>query len=139
MNAADGMSRWAYAARLPDDTNFHGWDPDLEGVTQWEASQREKEQQLIAAMQYPRKILEVRAPKARPSPQDMQEQRERNYFLLQVNRLHNSVHFECSTLPDDPAVDAMQSGSDHCEHCCPFPPCFSQVSMSLEEDCSFEA
>ena len=47
-DVADGMSRWAYPAGLADDTNFHGSDADLEGVTQWEASEREKEQQHIA-------------------------------------------------------------------------------------------
>ena len=135
-DAADGMSRWAYPAGLADDMNFHGSDADLEKVTPWEASEREKEQQLIAANQYPRKILEVRTPKGRPSPQDMQEC---DYLLLQVNRLHSSVHYDSSSLPDDPAVDAVQSVSDHCEPCCPFPPCFSQVSMSLEEDSSSEA
>ena len=36
-------------------------------------------------------------------------------------------------------MDAVQSVSDHCEHCCPFRPCFSQMSMSLEEDSSPEA
>ena len=65
-DAADGMSRSDYPARSRDDTNFHGWDADLEGVTQWEASERKKEQQLIAANQYPRKILEMRA--ATPIP-----------------------------------------------------------------------
>ena len=138
-DAANEMSRWAYPVGLADDTNFHGSDADLEGVTQWEASGREKEQQLIAANQHPRKILEVRAPKGRPSPQDMQEQRERSYLLLQVNRLHNSVHYDSSSLPDHPAVDAVERVSDHCEPCCPFPSCFSQVSMSLDEDCSSEA
>ena len=69
----------------------------------------------------------------------MQEQRERDYLLLQLSRLHNSVHYDGSSLVDDPAVDAVQSMSDHCEHCCPFPPCFSQVSMSFEEDSSSEA
>ena len=93
-DAADGMSRWAYPAVLAHDTNFHGSDADLEGVTQWEASEREKEQQLIAANQYPRKVLEVRAPKGRPSPQDMQDQQERDHLLLQVNRLHNSVYYD---------------------------------------------
>ena len=111
----------------------------MEWVTQWEASEREKEQQLIAANQYPRKVLEVKAPKARPSPHHMQEQRECNHLLLQVNRLHNSVHYDSSLLLSNPAVDAVQSVSDHCEHCCHFPPCFSQVSMSLEEDSSSEA
>ena len=38
--------------------------------------------------QYPRKILEVRSPKGHPSLQDMQEHRERDSLLLQVNRLH---------------------------------------------------
>ena len=127
------MSRWAYAAGLADDTNFHGSDADLE------ACERGKEQQLIAANQYPRKVLEVRAPKERPSPQDMQEQRERSYLLLHLNRLHNSAHCDSSSLPDDPAVDAVNSVSDRCEHSCPFPPCFSKVSMSLEEDSSSEA
>ena len=60
-------------------------------------------------------------------------------MLLQVNGLHNSVHYDSSSLQDDPAVDAVQSVSDHCEPCCPFPPCFSQVSVSLEEDSSSEA
>ena len=69
----------------------------------------------------------------------MQEQRERDYLLLQVNRLHNSVHCDSRSLLDDPAVDAVQSVSDHCEYCCLFPPCFSHVSMSLEEDSSSEA
>ena len=69
----------------------------------------------------------------------MQEQRERDYLLLQVNRLHNSVHYHSSPLPDDPAVDAVQSVSDHCEHCCPFPPCFCQLSMSPDEDSLSEA
>ena len=69
----------------------------------------------------------------------MQEQQERDYLLLQVNRLHNSVHYDSRLLPDDPAVDAVQSVSDHCEHSCPLPPCFSQVSMSLDEDSSSEA
>ena len=69
----------------------------------------------------------------------MQEQRERDSLLLQVNRLHKVVHYESSSLLDDPAVDAVQSVSDHCERCCPFPPCFSQVTMSLEEDSSSEA
>ena len=103
-DAADGMSRWAYPAGLAEDMNFHGLDADLEGVTQWGASEHEEEQQLIAANQYPRKVLEVRAPKGRPSPQDMQEQRERDYLLLQVNSLHNSVHYDSGSLPDDPAV-----------------------------------
>ena len=138
-DATDRMSHWAYPAGLVDDTNFHGWDADLEGVTQWEASEREKQQQLIAANQYPRKILEARAPKGRPSPQDIQEQRERDFLLLQVNRLHNSVYYDSSSLPDEPAVDAVQSVCDHYEHCCPFPPCFSQVSMGLKEDNSSEA
>ena len=119
-DAADGMSRWAYPAGSAAGKNFHGSDADLEGVTQWEASERKEEQQLIAANQYPRKVLEVRAPKGRPSPQDMQEQRERDYLLLQVNRLHNSVHYVSSSLPDDPVVDAVQSVSDQCEPCCPF-------------------
>ena len=91
-HAADGMSRGAFPARLADDENFHGSDADLEGVTQWDASEQKKEQQLITANHYPRKDLEVRAPKVRPSPQAMQEQRECDYLLLQVNRLHNSVH-----------------------------------------------
>ena len=60
-------------------------------------------------------------------------------MLLQVNRLHNSVHSDGPSLPDDPTVDAVQSASDHCEYCRPFPPCFSQVSMSLEEDSPCEA
>ena len=101
-DAADGMSRWAWPAGLAYDTNFHCSDADLEGVTQWDASEREKEQHLIAKIQYPRKALEVRAPKGRPSPQDMQEQRERDHLLLQVNRLHNSVHYDSSLLPDTP-------------------------------------
>ena len=136
--AADETSRWAYPARLADDTNPHGSDADLEGVTQWEASDREKEQQLIAANQYPRKILEVRAPKGRSSPQDMQEQRECDYVLLQVNRLHNSVHYDSSSLPDNPAVNGVESASDQYEPCCSFPPCFSEVRMSLEKDSSSE-
>ena len=41
-DAADGMSRWAYPAGLADDRNFHGSHADLEGVTQWEASEREE-------------------------------------------------------------------------------------------------
>ena len=138
-DAADRISRWAYPAGSSDDTNFHGSDSDLELVTQWQASEREKEQQLIAANQYPRKILEVRAPKGRPSPQDMQDQRERDRLLLQVNRLHNSVHYDSSSLTDDPAVDAPRGVSDHREPCFPFPPCFSQVSMSFQEDFSSEA
>ena len=138
-DAADGMSGWAYFAGLADDTNFHGSNADLKGVTQWEASERKKEQELIAANQYPRKVLEVRAPTGCPSPQDMQEQRERSYVLLQANSLHHSVHYDSSLFPDDPAVNAVQSASDHCKTCCPFPPCFSQVSMSLEEDSSSEA
>ena len=77
-NAADGMSRWAYPAGLADNTTFRRSDADLEGVTQWEASEREKKQQRITANQYPRKILEVRAPKGCLSPQDMQEQQERD-------------------------------------------------------------
>ena len=81
----------------------------------------------------------MRAPKGRPSPQNMQQQQERDCLLLQVNRLHNSVHYDSSSLPDDPAVVTVQSVSAHCEHCCPFPPCFSQVSMSLEEDSTSEA
>ena len=81
----------------------------------------------------------MRATKGRPSPPDIQEQRERDYLLLQVNRVDNSVHYDSSSLPDDPAVDAVQSVSDHSEHCCPFPPCFWQVTMSLEEDSSSEA
>ena len=101
-DSADGMSRWAWPAGLAYDTNFHGSDADLEGVTQWDASEREEDQQLIATNQYPRKILEERAPKGRPSPQDMQDQRERNYLLLQVNRLHNSVHYDSSLLPNNP-------------------------------------
>ena len=40
-DAADGMSRWAYRAVSADDTNFHGSDANLEGVTQWEASEHE--------------------------------------------------------------------------------------------------
>ena len=83
--------------------------------------------------------MEVRVSKVHPSTQDTQEQQKRNYLLLQVNRLHYSVHYDSSLLPDDPAVDAVQSVSDHCEHCCPFPPCFRQVSISLEEDSSSEA
>ena len=67
-NAADGMSRWAYPAGFADDRKFHDSDADLEWVTQWEASEREKKQQLIAANQYPRKVLEVRAPSGRPPP-----------------------------------------------------------------------
>ena len=55
-DAADGMSRWAYPAGLADDTNFHGWDADLEGETQWVGSEREKEQQAIEANQYPAKF-----------------------------------------------------------------------------------
>ena len=39
-DAADRMSRWAYPAGLADDTNFHGSDAGLEGVSQWEASER---------------------------------------------------------------------------------------------------
>ena len=89
---ADGMSRWAYRAGWADDTNLHGSDADLEGVTQWEASEREEEQQLIATHQYPRKILKVRAPNGRPSPQDMQKQRERICLLLQVKRLHVYIY-----------------------------------------------
>ena len=69
----------------------------------------------------------------------MQEQRERDYLLVQVNRLDNCVHCDSDSLPDDLAVDAVQSVCYHCEHCGPFPPCFSQVSMSLEEDSSSEA
>ena len=61
-DAADRMSRWAYTAGLAADTDFHGSDANLEGVTLSEASEREKEQQLIAANQYPRKILQLRAP-----------------------------------------------------------------------------
>ena len=38
-DAAHGMSRWAYPAELADDTNIHGSDADLQGVTQREASQ----------------------------------------------------------------------------------------------------
>ena len=64
----------------------------------------------------------------------MQDQRERDHLLLQVNRLHNNVHNDSTLLPDDPAVDAVQSVSDHCEPCCPFPPCFRQMSTSLQED-----
>ena len=41
-NAADRMSRWAYPARLADHRNFHGSEADLEGVTKWEASGRER-------------------------------------------------------------------------------------------------
>ena len=93
----------------------------------------------MAATQYPRNVLEVRAPKGLPSPHDMEEQQEHNYLLLQVNRLHNSVHYDSSSLPDDPAVDAVQSVSDDSEHCCPFSPCLHQVSMSLEEDSWSEA
>ena len=130
---ANRISRCAYLAGLANDTNFHGSDAGVEGVTQLEAAEGEKEQQLIAAKQYLRKILEVRAPKGRPSPKDMQEQRERDHLLFHVNRLHNSLHYNSSSLPDDPAMDALQSVSDHCEHCCPVPRCFSQVSMSLEE------
>ena len=37
-DAAEGMSRCAYQARLADDTNFHSSDADLEGETEWEAS-----------------------------------------------------------------------------------------------------
>ena len=138
-DAADGMSRCAYTAGSADDTRFHGPDADLEGITQWEASERKKEQQLIAANQYPRNVLEVRAPERHSSAQDMQEQLERNHLLLQVNRLHNSVHYESSSSPDDPAVDAVQSVSDHCEPGWPLPPCSSQMSMSLVEDSSSEA
>ena len=138
-DAADGVSRWAYQAGFTDDTHFHGSDADLEGVTQWEASERETEQLLIAANQYPRKTLEVRAPKGRPSPQDMQEQRELHYLLLRVNRLDNNVHYDGSLLPDDPAVDAVQSVADHREPCCPSLHCFSQVSMSFKENSSSEA
>ena len=138
-DATDGIPLWAYPAGLADDTNFHCSNVDLVGVTQQEASEGEKEQQLIATNQYPRKVLEVRAPKGRPSPQDMQEQRERDYLLLQVSSTHNSVHYDSSSLPDDPEVNAVGSTSDHCEPCCPFRPCFSQVSMSLEEDSSSEA
>ena len=60
-------------------------------------------------------------------------------MLLQVNKLHNRVQYDRSSLPDDPAVNAVQSMSDHCEHSCTFPTCLSQVSMSLEEDSSSEA
>ena len=84
-DAADRMSRWAYPARMADDTNLHGSDTDLEGVPQWEASERGEEQRLIAANKYPCKVLKMRAPKKRASPQDMQEQRQPNYLLLQVN------------------------------------------------------
>ena len=69
----------------------------------------------------------------------MQEQRERNHLLLQVNRLHNSVYYDSGSLFDNPTVDAVQSESDHCEPCCPFPPCFIQMSMRLEEDSSSQA
>ena len=85
-DAAVGMSRWAYLAGLADETNFHSSDADLEGVTQWAASERKGERRLSAANQHPRKILEVRAPKGGSSPQDTQEQWERDYLLLQVNR-----------------------------------------------------
>ena len=64
----------------------------------------------------------------------MQEQQERDYLLLQVNRLHNSVHYDSTPHSDNPAVDAV-----HCEHCYSFPPCFSQASASLDEDSSSEA
>ena len=138
-DAADRMSRWAYPAGLADDTNFHRSTADLEGVTQWEASECKEEQQVHTANQYPRKFLELRAPKGRLSPQRMQDQREPNRLLLQFNRLHNSVHYDSISLPDKPAVDAVHSVSDHCEHCCPFPSCFSQVSMSLHEDSASEA
>ena len=93
-DAADGLSRWAYQAGLANGTNFQGSDANLEGITQWEASERKKEQRLIAANQYPCK----RAPKGRPSPQDMQEQRRRDYPPLQVNRLHSSLHYDSSSL-----------------------------------------
>ena len=56
-DAADRMSRWAYPARWSDDTNPHSSDAHLEGVPRWEASERKKEQQLIAANQYPAKFL----------------------------------------------------------------------------------
>ena len=138
-NATDRMSRWAYPARLADDMNFHGSDADVEGVTQWEASERVEEQQLIAANQYPRKLPEVRGPEGHSSPQDMHEEQERDFLLFQVNSLHNSVHSDSSSLPDDRAVDTVPSVSDHCAHCRPFPPCFSQVSMSLEEASLSEA
>ena len=69
----------------------------------------------------------------------MQEQRQLDFLLLQVNRLHNSVHYDGSLLPDDHAVNAVKSVADHRELRCPFQPCFSQVSMSLGEDSSCEA
>ena len=134
--ATDGMSRWAYPAWLADDRSFHGSDANLEGVARWKGSEREKQPQLITANQYPTNILELRAPKGRLLPQNMQQQRERNLLLLQVNRPHNSVHYDSSSLPYDPAVDAFQSVSDHCEHCLPFPPGFCQVSVSFDGDSS---
>ena len=69
----------------------------------------------------------------------MRDKRERDYLLLQVNMLQNIVRYDSTSIPDDSVVNAVQSASDHCEPCCPFPPCFSQVSMSLEEDSSSEA
>ena len=63
----------------------------------------------------------------------MQEQRERNYLRLQVNRLHNSVHYDSSSLLDDPAMDAVQSVSDHCAPSCPFSPCPDEDVLSEAE------
>ena len=37
---ADGLSRWAYPAGEADDTNFHGFDADLEGVSRSEAKEK---------------------------------------------------------------------------------------------------
>ena len=53
--------------------------------------------------------------------------------------MHKSLRYDSSSLPDESAVDAVQSVSDHCEHCCPFPSCFSQVSISLDEGSLSEA
>ena len=102
------------------------------GVTLPDASERKKEQQLIAANQYPRKILQLRAPKGRPSPQDMQEERDPTFCCCRSTA--------CITVYIMTAVRSLTTPqrmlsrlSDHCEHCCPFPPYFSQVSLSLEQ------
>ena len=99
-DAADRMSRWAYPAGLADDTNCHGSDACLEGVSQWEASERQEEQQLITENQYPRKILEVRAPILSPrklhplfSPKHLDFVTEKNIFFC---HLENTVF---QTLP----------------------------------------
>ena len=44
---ADGLSRWAYLARLADDTNFHGSDADQEGVMKLERDLKKREEKIL--------------------------------------------------------------------------------------------